>query len=391
MFLISRDSKGKIRVVDINCTFEDPCYVITRSTYQYGGKITRQPDVAITKGKAKRTMEEQADLELNSRIKSYLDKGYKQLPNDIESYTKNDLESLLPDETTDAQGNLKPMLAKDYHDIATSVLEKNWWYGSRKLDGVRCTMFLRDGEIHTSSRGGKDYDNSTSHITNNPELLKYFNDNPNLILDGELYIHGYSLQQLSGLARLKNDTDNCNKLQYFIYDIVDPNKIFVERLEMIEEFQRALQLGFDPDKEFNGELQIQILPHVKVEGWLDIKKLHDQYVSEGYEGLVVRNPDKKYGVNKRTNDMIKIKEYMEDEFEIIDYKDGLRPEDMVFVLEAANGKTFEAKPVGPRELKHEYLKRMDEIIGKKATVKYFSLSDEGKPTQPVLKAIRDYE
>jgi hypothetical protein len=30
-------------------------------------------------------------------------------------------------------------------------------------------------------------------------------------------------------------------------------------------------------------------------------------------------------------------------------------------------------------------------VGKLATVKYFYLSDDGTPLQPVLKAIRDYE
>ena len=34
---------------------------------------------------------------------------------------------------------------------------------------------------------------------------------------------------------------------------------------------------------------------------------------------------------------------------------------------------------------------MNEIIGKIATIKYFYLSDEGCPLQPVLKCIRDYE
>ena len=40
--LISRDSKGKIRVVEINYQWEDNYngFVIRRHTYQYGGKIT---------------------------------------------------------------------------------------------------------------------------------------------------------------------------------------------------------------------------------------------------------------------------------------------------------------------------------------------------------------
>lgn len=397
-YLISKDSKGKIRVVNISYDWDKDLngYVIRRFTSQYGGKITTQPIILVDKGKgigkARRTVSEQAKLEYDSRVNKYMDKGYKKLPKSIDLYTKEELDALLPEETTDSEGNLKPMLAKDFHDVATSVLEKQWWYASRKIDGVRCLMFVKDGEIHTSSRGGKNYDNSTYHITCNPKLKKFMLDNPTLILDGELYVHGYSLQTLSGLARLKKETDKCDELQYYIYDVVDTNKTFEERLEILNHIKDELQLDFEPNKTFeDGDLQIQMVPHVKVEGWVQIKKTHDSYVKEGFEGAVIRRPDKKYGVNKRTNDMVKVKEYQDGEFKIIGFSEGLRPEDMVFVCVTEDGKEFEAKPVGPRELKHEYLERIDEIIGKMATVKYFSFSDGGTPTQPVLKCIRDYE
>lgn len=397
-YLISKDSKGKIRVVNISYDWDKDLngYVIRRFTSQYGGKITTQPIILVDKGKgigkARRTVSEQAKLEYDSRVNKYMDKGYKKLPKSIDLYTKEELDALLPEETTDSEGNLKPMLAKDFHDVATSVLEKQWWYASRKIDGVRCLMFVKDGEIHTSSRGGKNYDNSTYHITCNPKLKKFMLDNPTLILDGELYIHGYSLQTLSGLARLKKETDKCDELQYYIYDVVDTNKTFEERLEILDHIKDELQLDFDPNKTFeDGDLQIQMVPHVKVEGWVQIKKTHDSYVKEGFEGAVIRRPDKKYGVNKRTNDMVKVKEYQDGEFKIIGFSEGLRPEDMVFVCVTEDGKEFEAKPIGPRELKHEYLERMSEIVGKMATVKYFSFSDGGTPTQPVLKCIRDYE
>ena len=397
-YLISKDSKGKIRVVNISYDWDKDLngYVIRRFTSQYGGKITTQPIILVDKGKgigkARRTVSEQAKLEYDSRVNKYMDKGYKKLPKSIDLYTKEELDALLPEETTDSEGNLKPMLAKDFHDVATSVLEKQWWYASRKIDGVRCLMFVKDGEIHTSSRGGKNYDNSTYHITCNPKLKKFMLDNPTLILDGELYVHGYSLQTLSGLARLKKETDKCDELQYYIYDVVDTNKTFEERLEILDHIKDELQLDFEPNKTFeDGDLQIQMVPHVKVEGWVQIKKTHDSYVKEGFEGAVIRRPDKKYGVNKRTNDMVKVKEYQDGEFKIIGFSEGLRPEDMVFVCVTEDGKEFEAKPVGPRELKHEYLERIGEIIGKMATVKYFSFSDGGTPTQPVLKCIRDYE
>ena len=51
---------------------------------------------------------------------------------------------------------------------------------------------------------------------------------------------------------------------------------------------------------------------------------------KGFEGVVIRNPSKLYGFGKRTNDMIKIKEYQDAEFEITGISEGLRDEDMCF-------------------------------------------------------------
>jgi len=113
-------------------------------------------------------------------------------------------------------------------------------------------------------------------------------------------------------------------------------------------------------------------------------------VQEGYEGLVMRNPQKTYGYGKRSSDMIKLKDYTDGEFKITGISEGLRDEDMCFTLVTSKGKEFKAKPMGSRELKDEYLENMEEIIGKMATVKYFAFSEDGVPMQPVLKSIRGY-
>ena len=229
-------------------------------------------------------------------------------------------------------------------------------------------------------------------MRHNPKLIQFFEEHPDIVLDGELYKHGKSLQQISGAARLEKDTAGMDWLEYYIYDVMDSTKTFEERLDILHDITDELNLGFNPEREWDdGELKFQIVPQETVVGWANIQKLHDKYVGEGFEGIVIRDPSKVYNFGGRTNAMIKVKMYKDAEFEIVGYSEGLRPEDMVFVCKTKEGKEFEAKPMGPRELKWEYLDRMDEIIGKMATVKYFYLSDEGCPLQPVLKCIRDYE
>ena len=397
--LVTKDNKGKTRVVEISYEWDDAQhgFVIRRKTYQYGGKVTVQPEIWIYKGKVKRTVSEQARLEYNSHLKKYTDKGYKLLPSSIKIDNAVAVEAFVEEHlgngVTDSNGFKKHMLAKQADKVATSVFDKiKYWYGSRKIDGTRCSFYWKDGEVRTASRGGGDYDASTSFMRHNPKLIQFFEEHPDIVLDGELYKHGKSLQQISGAARLEKDTAGMDWLEYYIYDVMDSTKTFEERLDILHDITDELNLGFNPEREWDdGELKFQIVPQETVVGWANIQKLHDKYVGEGFEGIVIRDPSKVYNFGGRTNAMIKVKMYKDAEFEIVGYSEGLRPEDMVFVCKTKEGKEFEAKPMGPRELKWEYLDRMDEIIGKMATVKYFYLSDEGCPLQPVLKCIRDYE
>jgi hypothetical protein len=397
--LVTKDNKGKTRVVEISYEWDDAQhgFVIRRKTYQYGGKVTVQPEIWIYKGKVKRTVSEQARLEYNSHLKKYTDKGYKLLPSSIKINNAVAVEAFVEEHlgngVTDSNGFKKHMLAKQADKVATSVFDKiKYWYGSRKIDGVRCSFYWKDGEVRTASKGGGDYDASTSFMRHNPKLIQFFEEHPDIVLDGELYKHGKSLQQISGAARLEKDTAGMDWLEYYIYDVMDSTKTFEERLDILHDITDELNLGFNPEREWDDrELKFQIVPQETVVGWANIQKLHDKYVGEGFEGIVIRDPSKVYNFGGRTNAMIKVKMYKDAEFEIVGYSEGLRPEDMVFVCKTKEGKEFEAKPMGPRELKWEYLDRMDEIIGKMATVKYFYLSDEGCPLQPVLKCIRDYE
>lgn len=389
--LITRDSKGKIRVVDISYESTSNGYVIHRTTYQYRGKQTEQPDIEITKGKAKRTLLEQVELEYASHLKKYQDKGYKLIPGNISQYKEEDLNKILPEHTTDANGFKKHMLAKQSEKVAASTFDKlKYWYASRKIDGVRCSFYWDGFQIKTASRGGGDYDMAVRQMIQHPQLIEFFRKHPDYVLDGELYKHGKSLQQISGAVR--KEKESTPWLEYYIYDVMIPDMVFEKRLEILEEIKEELQLDFQPEREWGeNALHFQMVPHEKVTGWNAIKKLHDIYVEEGWEGCVIRDPNKPYKFGGRGSEMIKVKMYQDAEFEITGLSEGLREEDMCFTLVTDDGIEFKAKPMGSRELKQQYREDLDNLIGKMATVKFFYLSDEGTPLQPVLKCIRDYE
>ena len=241
-------------------------------------------------------------------------------------------------------------------------------------------MYFKDGQIHTASRGGGTYDPATKHLRECPELLQIFTQKPDLILDGELYHHGsdWPLQRISGLARLKEWTEECGQLQYWIYDYVS-NEPFKDRLTYLNSLKPI----------FQNVNSVKIVDHIKVNGYLAAKKLHDKFVQEGFEGLCARNPEREYGVNKRSAlYLIKLKMFSDDEFEVTGVKAGLRPEDMCFTLKTKAGKEFSAKPMGDISTRIYYLEHPDEFIGKMATCKYFYYSKDGVPQLPILKHFR---
>lgn len=378
--LITRDSKNKIRQVNIACNEVNQTYVISRSSGLYGGSFINHPDIVITKGKVKRTIAEQAELEYNSNIKKYLDKGYKRIIDfgfsSIDQFNPN---TVFPKSKTDTKGVGKPMLCKIL-DKTNTKLTNRTWYASYKLDGLRCWIYSDNGIIKTSSRGGQDYNIAATYILQDEYLKSLFEKNPNLILDGEIYRHLWPLSKISGLGRLINISEDHKELSFYCYDIVDENAIFEERYKTLMSIRSNCPINS----------KLVVVSHFIVTGLEQIMKKHDEAVSLKYEGLVIRDPKQTYKCGARDNRMLKIKEMDTTTFKIVGYELGLRgAEDMCFVLETKDHKTFKAKPEGDSSIKEYYINNIDSIIGKPGDVRFFHYTPYGIPNLPVFVAIRD--
>jgi hypothetical protein len=402
-YLISKDTKGKIRIAIVNYELINPkdpqtrYFIIHRISGQFGGKRTSQPDKIVERGKATRNLWEQVMLEAKHLVKEKLDKGYREIEKDPQEYSESELFEILGEVVTGQNGVPKPMLAKQVDKVTNTKIFDKEWYASRKIDGLRCLIYMGDdGNLHTASRGAMNYDAAMSDILEHPDLIQLFKENPGLIMDGECYHHGYTLQQLNSVARTQKTVIDYSILQFYWYDIVDTNSTFEERWAFMQDLVDALNktsqfIVFDPEREFkDGELRIQLVPQIVISGYDNMLDLHNKYVEEGWEGLVIRDPDKVYRPNGRTNDMIKIKCYKSEEFLITGYELGLRGnEDMVFLLITKEGKPFKAKPHGDRIQKDWYVENFDEeCLNHYATVKYFYMSDDNIPLQPSVSNIR---
>lgn len=393
-YLLGRASTGKFRFWVCQCDEEwhepEHGYIIQRTYGQVGGKTTSSPPIIVSKTKQKRNWVEQYTLQFNSEVKKQLDKGYVEVPKHPNEYTEQELSEIFGEVATNQKGIIKPMLAKQESKLTNRKILDKEWLCSRKLDGVRCLMYWDGKEIHTASRGGEGYDPATTHIREKESLIKFFKENPTIILDGELYKYGKTLQQISGAARLEKNAYDCDWLQYFVYDCY-----FTDKPDMVaKERQSFLSSNFPypVNSEFNEVIgaEVIIVDQHKVSGEENIWKLHDQYVSEGFEGCVIRDPNRPYKPNGRTNDMLKFKNYKSEDFKVIDYQLGSRgSEDMCFICELEDGRTFKAMPCGTREDKEEYIANFEsKYKGHLLECTYFNLSDDGIPTQPKGRVFR---
>ena len=394
-YLLGKASTGKFRfaIVESDEQWHEPehGYIIQRSYGQVGGKTTLSPTIIIDKTKQKRTWKEQLALQYNSEVKKFKDKGYIEVDKHPNNYSLDNLEEIFGDVKTNQYGVIKPQLAKQSEKVTNPKIYNKKWMISRKLDGVKALFYYKDGEIHTASRGGENYDAATTHLRTNPELLYFFSRNPNVILDGELFKRGKSLQQISGAARMEKNAYDCDWLEYWVYDcyfIDKPEMAAIDRyVFLLENSSFFLYSGINNDKENE---PIKILIHDTVEGWDNMIQAHNQYVLEGFEGACITDPDKPYKPGSRGNQLIKIKQYKSEDFKVVGYELGLRgSEDMTFICELEDGRTFKAMPVGDRETKAEYVENFEKkYLGHKVECTFFNYSDEGKPTQAKARIFR---
>jgi DNA ligase-1 len=386
-YLVLLNSRNRVQqaLLQLNQNPFSKEYTIERTNCQWGGKEIQQPTITVSFGRAGRSTAEQAALQYNSLLKNYLDKGYVKASSlsskDYNSLTEQEIINALGGGfVSDQQGVPKPMLAKSADKCAASTWNKEM-FASKKLDGTRMLLYCKNGIIQTASRGGGNYNAAAKHIRENPIIKELFKQHPDLILDGELYKHGseWPLQRISGLARLKEWTEECGELEFWIYDYISEQP-FKERLEVLNELRTL----------FPDDSSIKICEHVSVSSYMEAKQLHDQWVKEGFEGLCARNPEREYGINKRSAlYLVKLKMFTDDEFLITGVKEGLREEDMCFTLQTKNGKEFSAKPTGTAEQRRYYLEHPEEYVGKMGTCKFFYYSKDGIPQLPVFKCVRE--
>ena len=309
------------------------------------------------------TPEQQAVKEAQSKMRSKVDEGYTADINNIDNMYR-----------------FKPMLAHEYKDYKHRITYP--CYMQPKLDGIRS---LKD-KVCSKSREGK-VQNSAPHIYEIISgLFKIF---PDLTVDGELYNHKLraNFDEISSMATTqklsKEDVEKSEQmLQYHVYDLFfseKPEMVFSERKRMIESIIEGIHQS------------VVVVKTIKVMNAKMADKVYEMFLNQGYEGAIIRM-NTPY-VQVRTPNLLKRKEFIEEEFEIvgIDEGKGNRAGTAGAVWAVKDGKRFKGGVMGNMKFFKKLWDNKEQYIGQIGTFRYQNLTPKGVPRFGRLKAIRDYE
>jgi ATP-dependent DNA ligase len=331
---------------------------------QTDGKLTETAGQVIDEGKQKRSAQEQAIFEANSKLSKKRDEAY--------------FDTI---EAAQTQVKLLPMLAHSFtkrkHNINYPAIVQ------RKFDGVRCLARLNsDGTVTLMSRKGKEF----AHLNHIKTDVAANNSDTNLVIDGELYSDSLTFQELVGLVKrvtLKPGNDEqMLEVSLRVYDCVELNNEadFTSRYETITEVT-------------TGAEYLSLVENVRVSTESEIHAAQARFVEEGYEGAMVRNLTGAYAIGKRSANLQKVKTFLDGEYPIIGYTDGTGGETgcVIWECQTPDGQSFRVRPRGTQEDRKVLFQNGSDYIGQQLTVRYQELTDDGVPRFPVGIAIRNYE
>ena len=344
MVLYKKDSKGKIRFVEI---YSNENKVIQKHGI-IDGKVVSNESECVGKniGKLNETSpEEQAILEANAKIVKKLDEGYFK---SIEEANNGDV--------------ILPMLAKDFkieeHKVVYPV------FVQPKIDGMRC---LKNKKV-LKSRKNKD-------ITTMGHILKEMCEHE-YIFDGELYAHGKNFQENMELIKKYREGES-EEVKYHVYDLVIPDLSFKDRYDILEQIINNESLS-----------HIELVPTYLIYNKEELNEIHSVFLKNGYEGTIVRTEDGKYEINKRSSSLLKYKDFKDISCKIIEViPSEKRPKQGIFICEH-RGNSFGCGMKFSHAEREKILINKEHYIGKTAEIRFFEYTEDGIPRFPVAVGIR---
>lgn len=284
--------------------------------------------------------------------------------------------------TNENNGGLLPMLAKSYTGKVWDKVPV--MIGQYKINGLRCFIsaeynngdMFKPIKLRFQSREGI-YWSTLSNLeeyllTVLPEDLITAMIEEQWSLDGEIYLPGYTVNQINHFVKDANCVEN-KALQFWCYDLAVPEMSQSNRLVLIDKYLDNRITNFHDYKEhLNNDKRLIRLPSIFITNDNEALKYRDEFIGLGFEGLILRNPsaDYQYG-RRRVGYMEKFKSATDGKFLIVDiYKEPKRDLPIILCQNDVNTAKFETRLSATHEYQQMILRDKHLYIGKYLFVEF---------------------
>ena len=347
--LYKQNKNGIVQVCEIG--YEQAYFTVVWG--QVGGGLRSQTTECFTTNAGKsneRLPEQQAIFEANALHTKKQDSGY------------------VLDESGKSTVRLA-MKVKEYQKQLKNIDFTSIVYTSPKLDGVNAIFRLEDGVLTCYSRGGKEYP-MLEHLRQ--EVTDYLTEIGEPSLNCELYRHGWHLQEITAAVKAFKPATHSrptSEIKAHIFDLPDNPDVYAIRQSLMYEIDMA---------EYSNLVRVPVTYCRSLE---DIETKYNEAMSQGYEGLIVRNARGLYKYNERSIDVFKYKKQLEGEYQVTNYKKD-KLGHVVYECITPEGLTFNVKRKGTAAERLADAEIADTNIGKWLNISYESFSLDKKPLKP---------
>lgn len=267
------------------------------------------------------------------------------------------------------------------------------WYGSRKLDGVRCICRKEGNTVTFYSRNGKEFE-TLGRIAEDVKQIP-----GDFILDGEVcMVDENGAEDFQGIMkqiRRKNHTITNPKFLVFDcltleeFDNHESNTKLSERLG-----RKTMSLIMA-----NEYQTLTAVPQIMIKTEEQFTEMAKDAEVNGYEGIMIR---KNIGYEgKRSHNLLKVKKFHDDEYTVLGCVNGtmrwtedgqqVEKECLSNIIIEHKGNRVSVGSGFSKEQREYYLNRHNELIGKTVTIQYFEESQNQNGSYslrfPVVKHI----
>lgn len=258
-------------------------------------------------------------------------------------------------------------------------------YSTPKLNGINGTYWLLpDGTLKLTSRGGLEYP-PIPHLEDGVRyLMSMFSTD---CLNGELYIHGEHLQDITSAVKKPNALSS--SLAFHVFDMPNLGVPYYERAVWLGVMNRVPQPGADPyHTSYYANKYVTTVQPVCVASYEDIETHYNQCMAQGFEGTVISNSNAMYKFNERSTSVYKYKKAIDAEFQVIAYEFD-KNKHVVYTCKTLKGNQFKVKRKGTNAERTLDAQQASDNLDKWLTIEFEVYSKDEVPLKGVGLYFRD--